>query len=29
VSSGLRSRDIPEHIKQTILTLIANSPEKK
>ena len=29
VATGLHDRDIPEHIKQTILTLISSSPEKK
>lgn len=29
VATGLHDRDIPEHIRQTILTLISSSPEKK
>lgn len=29
VQSGLAEHEIPEHIRQTILTLIASSPEKK
>lgn len=29
VTAGLQARDLPEHIRQTILTLIASSPEKK
>lgn len=29
VATGLHDREIPEHIKQTILTLISSSPEKK
>lgn len=28
VSTGLQEREIPDHIRQTILTLIASSPEK-
>ena len=29
VAAGLHDREIPEHIRQTILTLITSSPEKK
>lgn len=28
IASGLAERDIPEHIRQTILTLIGSSPKK-